>query len=481
MQKAVVAVPGITAHSPREQCLNLSRKEDAMHRKIILPVVLSLVVVSAGWSYLNADDSATMTDEVKTEVIAPAVPQPATDPEVNNDSTLPEQGVIIEEDAMEAVPAPDEELALEEGDQTEGMVPSEVMTQESVTVDEVVNEPAKDAVVPQPVVSDDVVVPHDAQPTDVNGGVVPKSDDSTKDIIKHDTEIDEDLQCAPAPVNVDEPAKADVPAAGALPEAGVQQDGTLAEADVESTMVPPAEVVKHPSDDNTVLPVCTETGQENCIAPEQVPAPVPTKDEDHLAQAQMEVNVEAPATAPAVAEPVVPPNPVLTPPSTTIEQTGVSKEPGQAGLYMDRLKKFTVQFPETWEVKPGMAGMDVVGISPLEGPNDTFRENVNVASQILQAPIKMEDFYTQGKKALSEQLPAFKELGVGDSNVNGLQVHWIEFSQASNNVQANIKQYYILSKDGSRAYIITGAAPPEKFDSFKATMDKIVQSFKVEN
>lgn len=427
-----------------------------MHRKYILPVMLSLVVVSAGWSYLLADESATMTDKVHTESVAPAESQPATNTEMDSGGVMQDESINEDNQA----PSHDEELA-----DTQSVMHTDV--KDTAINHDVTAE--HDSAVPQPAVGDSsVVVPHD-QPTDVENGVVPKSDDSTKNVIKHDA----DVQC-PAPAKVDEPAT------GVQHETGIHQDGTLAEADDQATIVPPADTIKKSDDttkDDSQLPVCTETGQENCIAPSVVPAPAPTKEEDNLAQAT-ETPVKEVVPAAPVAEPVAPPS---TSAPSTIEQTGMSKEPGQAGLYMDRLKKFTVQFPETWEVKPGMAGMDVVGISPLEGPNDTFRENVNVASQVLQTPIKMEDFYTQGKKALSEQLPAFKELAVGDTNVNGLNVHWIEFSQASNNIQANIKQYYILSKDGSRAYIITGAAPPEKFDGFKATMEKIVQSFKAEN
>lgn len=503
-----------------------------MHRKIFVPVVLSLVVMSAGWSYLMADETTTCPSKAHSEVVAPAVPQPATEStNVKKDSTLPDQSVVPKHDETvvpksdveKAAPVKGDELAMGEESQSQDMMRSDTMMHSdsmsgNVSKDEAVVEPAQDLVVPQPAEVQDEVIDVDVNVPAVDevevemedptpgmdegylsdaGDVVPsthdvKSTDVQKDADSHVKDVhhyDKNVHHHHHDAGVHKEGHDHaVPAPDSTKEPVVHPDGTLAEADASATMVPPIDIVKKPSDEKVPhpsLPTCTEVGQENCIAPDVVPAPA--KEDKLLAQAAVQeapVHENVPASA---GEPVVPAEhpaePVITPAPAgkTIEQTGVSKEPGQAGLYMDRLKKFTVQFPENWEVRPGMAGMDVVGISPLEGPNDTFRENVNVASQVLQSPIKMEEFYAQGKKALSEQLPNFKEIGVGDITVNGLPVHWIEFSQTSNNLQANIKQFYILSKDGNRAFIITGASAPEKFDTFKTSMDKIVQSFKVEN
>lgn len=497
-----------------------------MHRKV-LPVVLSLVAFLAVGPNLNAEQPTTAPADVKVQekTVTPVVPQP-TDDEcvVKEGQPLPEH-CVKKDDAVKPVQGEEvhQELALDsshdlmQSNDNAPVIPQpaedevDVDTSVEAPADVVpaVPQPSEDVKVEAPVKTDDVVSPP-TEETKAEEPAVPEPEHHDDAAVQPGAKEDNGPECT-APKDNDQEASL------AMEESiTIHKDSDVTPADHKVDVKVEEPAVPHPE-----LPVCKEAGEENCIQPGEVnPQPQPKIEikEEKLADATMtapsetvtvpseahdsvesapiapapaehaDVNVhpaEVPAAAPAP-EPSVAPAPVAPAPAAApaVEEHEVNGDVSGTkevpGLFHDRLKKFTIQFPEKWEMRKGMAGMDVVGISPLDGPNDKFRENVNIASQFVDQPIDLKAFFDEGQKALSEQLPGFKLIGVGDLTVQGLPVKWIEFTQKSGNLEANVKQFYIIADGGKRAYIITGAAPPDSFDNFKPVMQKIVESFRFE-
>lgn len=483
---------------------------------------------------MSADDSVVVPAENKVEehAVTPAVPQPTDDCVVKEGEKLPDHCVKKEEVKTDST-------VKHEGD--EGTLAQAVVNEEETVpakADEVVPQPAeaehsevKDAevpVVPELVdhqeVKQDAAVPADGHAAEVKDEGAAPVVPAPEEAVHEDSQVP---QCGGGDKAVEQqPA---VEEHLAMDDAsGVKETSTMTDDEInqsqkdleEESVLKDAETPMVPE---PVLPVCKEPGEENCtpageVVPESAPKvpveEVPVEKHDgELAQAatveqpkdavEGHADVVVPDEAPveekapvkeevedAVPEavPAAPAEAVEAQPAAPADAAKPAEETKPAeeqaakpGEFHDRLKKFSVQFPEKWELRKGMAGMDVVGISPLEGPEDRFRENVNIASQVTDQPIDMKMFFDEGQKALSEQLPGFKLIGSGDLTVSGLPVKWIEFNQASGNVEATVKQFYIIADSGKRAFIITGAAPPDKFDNFRGVMDKIVQSFKFDN
>ncbi len=426
-----------------------------MHRKVF-PVVLSLVAFLAVGAQVNAEEPVTAPADVKVEeVTAPVVPQP-TDDEcvVKEGQPLPDHCVINKDDAVQPVQgeevndgdmlAMDEAESHDEAVQTEDAVPAVPQPEEAVEAED--NSDVEDAVPPPEETKD--AEPAVPQPADHEDAVVPPADDSAVVPPADDSAV----ECAP--VEEESHLAMDDSSTMTIPEDAVDTEAAN-EAPVQAAPVESAPVVPAPVEHKDV--------QLDTQAAPVAPAPAVHEEVKPVEKAPA---VEVPAKQEAVEPPAVEAAP---------DDANAVQE--QAGVFKDRLKKFDVKFPEKWELRKGMAGMYVVGISPLDGPNDKFRENVNIASQILDQPIELKAFFDEGQKALSEQLPGFKLIGVGDMTVGGLPVKWIEFSQSSGNIDANVKQFYIIAEGGKRAFIITGASPPEEFTKFRPVMDQIVQSF----
>ena len=59
----------------------------------------------------------------------------------------------------------------------------------------------------------------------------------------------------------------------------------------------------------------------------------------------------------------------------------------EPGKYVNRDQGFAVQFPREWELKESEMGFAVIGLSPLEGPSDDFRDNLGIASSEMTKPL----------------------------------------------------------------------------------------------
>ena len=47
--------------------------------------------------------------------------------------------------------------------------------------------------------------------------------------------------------------------------------------------------------------------------------------------------------------------------------------------------EYVLEFPDSWEIQSQFQGADMVGISPQESPDDSFRENVTVVLENMPA------------------------------------------------------------------------------------------------
>lgn len=138
-------------------------------------------------------------------------------------------------------------------------------------------------------------------------------------------------------------------------------------------------------------------------------------------------------------------------------------------------KKYSVKYPSDWDFKSG-SGDGFMVFSPLENKNDGFKENVNFLIQDLSAydidmnqyiQITLDEVKTMLKKS---ELIENKRIKKGKN-----EYHKLIYSGQMDSFHFTFEQYiWIKSKT---AYVLTFASERDKFNKFKTTGEKIMNSF----
>lgn len=158
---------------------------------------------------------------------------------------------------------------------------------------------------------------------------------------------------------------------------------------------------------------------------------------------------------------------------------GCSAPPEEDGKrYSSSNGKFSMTFPFTWETKLDFMGTAIASVSPSEGPNDNFKENVNVAVKLLPGQTSLEGKYQEALMGLSRGIEDFMELENGTTHLGGVEAKWIICSFPAGNMHFQILMYLFIKNNES--FLITCSAAQEKFPQYRDTFFKIANSFKFE-
>lgn len=163
--------------------------------------------------------------------------------------------------------------------------------------------------------------------------------------------------------------------------------------------------------------------------------------------------------------------------SSVFAQAPAPTPTAPGGRYVSKAKGYSVQFPSDWTQKPSTPPLDVVALSPKDGPTDAFYENVNIIVSDLPQAISSEEYY-QLSYPQTKTLQGFKEDSNGKSTVGGIEAHWLIALHSTNNLPIKMMQYYFTK--GTRAYVITCTASVDTFAKFKPQFEAIANSFKFE-
>lgn len=139
---------------------------------------------------------------------------------------------------------------------------------------------------------------------------------------------------------------------------------------------------------------------------------------------------------------------------------------------------YFVQYPESWELNnKGLMGTRFILLSALESPDDKFRESVNLLVQDLPDKNIDLDKYTniseeQIKTMITNStLNESKRIKKGDT-----EYQRIIYTGDQGIFHLKFEQYYFISNE--KAYVLTLTTEEAKFEGFKETGEKILNSFR---
>ena len=146
-------------------------------------------------------------------------------------------------------------------------------------------------------------------------------------------------------------------------------------------------------------------------------------------------------------------------------------------VYTDSNYGFKIKYPQSWIKKAAEEGSVVSFVSPQEREADLFQENVNITVQDLSAhPMILKEFTTLAIKQLTGMFNNVEILESQSALLSNKVGHKIVYlAKVEYNLEIKIMQTWVISPPN--AYILTYSADNDHFADYKATVDKMFNSF----
>ena len=122
------------------------------------------------------------------------------------------------------------------------------------------------------------------------------------------------------------------------------------------------------------------------------------------------------------------------------------------------------------------AGAAVTFLSPSEGPDDRFRENVNVLVQDLPfSTMTLRQYTETSLSQATSQIPDLKLLSSNPTLLADREAQRVTYSGQQGGHFLEWEQVWLV--DRGRAYVITLTAELSRFYTIHATAEAVIQSF----
>ena len=148
--------------------------------------------------------------------------------------------------------------------------------------------------------------------------------------------------------------------------------------------------------------------------------------------------------------------------------------------FEDSSGRFTVDYPRTWDIKPGsQTGVAVTFESRMEGYDDDFPENFSVTAGDIPAGLNEESFAKAAAEAPKAYIPKFKLLSQEPFPKAKYPSFRVVYSGELAGVELMWEQYFFVRKGMGYSIIFTISA--KKMDAYRPAIDHVVKSFRIRN
>ena len=188
-----------------------------------------------------------------------------------------------------------------------------------------------------------------------------------------------------------------------------------------------------------------------CGAPATTPTPLPT---------QPPTPAPTPTPSPS---PTPTPMPTPTPPALTMT------------LYENTEHGFSIEYPEGWTERSGMAGIAFSLV--FRDPDGHVTEDVTVEYRTEE--IALTDAVSEGKEYFEEYVPQFELISEGDVTI-GAGISGYEIIGQADIGTGKVERFrYVVLVREKQAFWLGVRSEPGRFDEQKQLIDTIVGSFKL--
>ena len=139
---------------------------------------------------------------------------------------------------------------------------------------------------------------------------------------------------------------------------------------------------------------------------------------------------------------------------------------------------FRLSTPADWEVRRDVRAVHLIALSPQDGPDDPFRENVNVTAQSVPGGATLDAFYDEAFAEIAKNTIGFSEIETRNVRIGGVAAKRLVYEYPFGQRAFRVLTYVLL--EGDQGYFLTGTALAEQYDDYAATFEQIAESFQIE-
>ena len=81
---------------------------------------------------------------------------------------------------------------------------------------------------------------------------------------------------------------------------------------------------------------------------------------------------------------------------------------------------FRLSVPGDWDVRQDVKSVRLIALAPLDGPDDPFRENLNVTIQDVPEATSLEAYYDDVFAEIATSIPSFQEVETRNTRIGGV-------------------------------------------------------------
>jgi len=159
---------------------------------------------------------------------------------------------------------------------------------------------------------------------------------------------------------------------------------------------------------------------------------------------------------------------------------GASAGEVKAGFerFTDKENGYSIQYPKDWTVQTKVQGVNAAFLSPSEGADDQFNENVTLVVQDLSGAQAgtMEQYANETQKALEKMITDFKLVSSEHSEDD--KAFFLEYTGKQGQFDLHWQQAAMIK--GDKAFIVTYTAEPDSVEKYQDTVGAMVDTLTYE-
>lgn len=136
----------------------------------------------------------------------------------------------------------------------------------------------------------------------------------------------------------------------------------------------------------------------------------------------------------------------------------------------------SIAFPESWKVQKDFQTFAIIGVSPQEGEEDKYGENVSVMAMTTPKGMSLEDFAAIQITQAREILDGYARRGQSFEEINGDRAARFDYVHTVDELRIVSITFILVRND--IAYAITCSSTLEDYDRYRATELEIARSFR---
>jgi hypothetical protein len=146
-------------------------------------------------------------------------------------------------------------------------------------------------------------------------------------------------------------------------------------------------------------------------------------------------------------------------------------------LYLDNLRHFSLNYPESWQVREGVLGTAVTFVTPFTNPKDSFAENVSVVTENVIVGTTVDEYYKSSEENIKKYFSDFKLLKSEPVMLGDFLGRMVTYSSVQGSVRLKTTQLFVINQ--GVAYVITITNIQSDPTAFTKEMMAVAQSFRL--